>query len=216
MDVALATSPVKPMISLTLVPDAGEVTLHEMKSDGRSGLVMVLRPVGEESRCPACARASGRVHSRYKRRMADLPWEGIPVRIELRVRRFFCATDNCSQRIFTERLPNTVGRHGRRICRLTGVLDRIALALGGSAGARLAQQLGIEADGSTLLRGLRQRTTPFPSSSAGTSASGLGGATMKVPHNRNRRTFRRFRSGCSSDACRSRRWRNLSCSESTI
>lgn len=123
---------------------------------------MVLRPVGEESRYPACGRASWRVHSRYKRQIADLSWEGIPVRIELRVRRFFCATNECGQSIFTERLPNTVGRHGRRTCR---VLDRIALALGGSAGARLAQHLGIEADGSTLLRGLRQRTTPFPARS---------------------------------------------------
>ncbi len=119
------TSPIRPMRSQTLVPDAGEVTLYEMK-EGLSGLVMVLRPVSEESRCPACNQASGRVHSRYKRQIADLPWEGIPVRIELRVRRFFCATNDCAQRIFTERLPNTVERHGRRTCRLSRVLDRIA------------------------------------------------------------------------------------------
>lgn len=153
------------MRSRTIVPDAGEVTLHEMKTGEGSGLVMVLRPVGEESRCPSCGRASRRVHSRYKRQIADLPWEGIPVRIELRVRRFFCVADHCSQRIFTERLPNTVGRHSRRTCRLTQALDRITLGLGGSAGARLAQQLGIMADGSTLLRGLRQRTSPIPSRS---------------------------------------------------
>ena len=153
------------MRSRTLVPDAGEVTLHEMKTDGRSGLVMVLQPVGEESRCPECDRASRRVHSRYRRHIADLPWEGIPVKIELRVRRFFCVTDGCSQRIFTERLPNTVKRHSRRTCRLSRTLDRITLALGGSAGARLAQQLGIVADGSTLLRGLRQRTVSHSSRS---------------------------------------------------
>ena len=74
-------------------------------------------------------------------------------------------SDGCSQRIFTERLPNTVGRHSRQTCRLSSVLDRITLALGGSAGARLAEQLGIVADGSTLLRGLRQRTRPFLSGS---------------------------------------------------
>ena len=165
MGLALATSPVRPMRSRTLVPDAGEVTLHELKTDGRSRLVMVLRPVGEESYCPGCGRGSRRVHSRYRRQLFDLPWEGIPVKIELRVRRFFCTTDGCSQRIFTERLPNTVGRHARRTCRLSAALDRITLALGGSAGARLAQQLGIVADGSTLLRGLRQRARPSPSSS---------------------------------------------------
>jgi hypothetical protein len=33
------------MRSRTLVPDAGEVTLHELKGDGARRLVMVLRPV---------------------------------------------------------------------------------------------------------------------------------------------------------------------------
>ncbi len=139
--------------------------LDELKSDPGRRLVMVLRPVGEESRCLECGWASRRVHSRYKRQVADLPWEDIPVRIELRVRRFFCSTDNCSQRIFTERLPNTVGRHGRRTCRLSSALDRIISALGGSAGSRLAQQLGILADGPTLLRALRRRTQPVLSGS---------------------------------------------------
>ena len=77
-----------PMGQRTLVPDAGEVELHELKTDGQNRLVMVLRSVGEDSRCPACGQPSRRVHSRYKRQLNDLPWEGIPVRIELRVRRF--------------------------------------------------------------------------------------------------------------------------------
>ena len=151
------------MRSRTLVPDAGEVTLHELKSDGPGRLVMVLRPVAEESCCPSCREPSRRIHSRYKRHLADLPWEGVPLSIELRVRRFFCTTDGCGQRIFTEQLPNTVGRHARRTCRLSAALDRITLALGGSAGSRLARELGILADGSTLLRGLRSRAQPAPS-----------------------------------------------------
>ena len=140
----------------TLVPYAGEVVLHEVRAVGRSRLVMVLRSAGEESRCPACGRISRQVHSRYSRQLSDLPWEGIPVKIELRVRRFFCGVDGCGQRIFTERLPNTVQRHGRRTCRLSAALEQITLALGGSAGSRLAEQLGILASGSTLLRGLRK------------------------------------------------------------
>ena len=102
----------------TLIPDAGEVFLHELKAVGRNRLVMVLRSTGEGSCCPACGKASRAVHSRYCRHLSDLPWEGNPVRIERRVRRFFCGVDECGQHIFTERLPNTVQRHGRRTCRL--------------------------------------------------------------------------------------------------
>jgi transposase len=141
----------------TLVPDAGEVVLHELRVVSRDRLVMVLRSAGERSCCPVCLQTSSRVHSRYSRHLSDLPWEGIPVRIELHVRRFFCGTPECGQHIFTERLPNTVQRYGRRTCRLSGALNQITLVLGGSAGSRLAEQLGILASGSTLLRELQKR-----------------------------------------------------------
>jgi len=148
-----------PMGQHTLVPDAGEVVLDEVRAVGKARLVMVLRSAGEESRCPACAQASRRVHSRYFRRLSDLPWEGIPLAIELRVRRFFCCGEECGQRIFTERLPNTVKRYSRRTCRLSTALEQITMVLGGSAGSRLAEQLGILASGSTLLRELRKKSS---------------------------------------------------------
>ena len=101
----------------TLLPDAGEVVLDQLMVEGNCRLVMVLRATGEAGCCPVCGKESRRIHSRYKRRLKDLPWEGIPVRIELRVRRFFCRTENCGQQVFTERLPNTVQRYARRTCR---------------------------------------------------------------------------------------------------
>lgn len=141
----------------TLVPDAGEVALDRLIVENNTRLVMVLRATGEASQCPGCRQESRRIHSRYRRRLSDLPWEGIPVRIELRVRRFFCDNVDCGQQIFTERLPKTVQRYSRRTCRLSASLQQITSALGGSAGSRLAKQLGILASGSTLLRQLRRK-----------------------------------------------------------
>jgi len=149
----------------TLLPDAGEVVLDQLMVEGNCRLVMVLRAAGEVGCCPVCRKESRHIHSRYKRRLKDLPWEGIPVQIELRVRRFFCRTENCGQQIFTERFPNTVQRYARRTCRLSASLEQITQALGGSAGSRLAQQLGILTSGSTLLRQLRRRVI-VPSANA--------------------------------------------------
>jgi len=154
-----------PMGERTLVPDAGELVLDQLMVEGRSRLVMVVCAAGEESVCPECRQASRRIHSRYCRRLNDLPWEGIPVRIELRVRRFFCETEDCGHHIFTERLPKTVQRYARRTCRLSAALERITLVLGGSAGSRLAEQLGILGSGQTLLRQLRRKVI-FSSSQA--------------------------------------------------
>jgi transposase len=145
-----------PMGQRILLPDAEEVVLELLRNLDRNSLCMVLRSAGMRGVCPRCQSGSYRVHSRYLRTLADLPWEGIPVRIELRVRRFFCDAVDCEQRIFTERLPGTVAKYGRRTCRLGETLDRIVMALGGAAGSRLAEQLWIFASGSTLLRQLRR------------------------------------------------------------
>jgi transposase len=146
----------------TLVPDAGEVVLESVKVEGRGLLLMMLRASGRQNFCPQCHRSSTRVHSHYQRKLNDLPWEGIPVRIQLHVRRFFCDTKGCRQRIFTERLPKTVLRYSRRTCRLSTSIEQIAWALGGNAGSRLAQQLGIQASASTFLRQLRRKALDIP------------------------------------------------------
>jgi hypothetical protein len=41
--------------------------------------------------CPGCAVFTPRVHSRYTRTFADLPWGVARVRGQLRVRKFVCA-----------------------------------------------------------------------------------------------------------------------------
>jgi len=150
------------MEQTTLVPDAGEVVLECVKAARHGPLLMTLRAFREQSICPRCHRPSTRVHSHYWRQLSDLPWEGMPVRILLHVRRFFCDTDGCEQRIFTERLPNTVIRYARRTCRLSAAIEQIAWALGGSAGSRLARQLGVLACASTFLRQLRRKTLVVP------------------------------------------------------
>jgi len=142
----------------TLIPDTSEVALLFLRP--RDGAIqIVLQADREFSVCPDCNSASRRVHSRYCRKLADLPWEGIPVVLQLQVRRFFCMAEGCPRRIFTERLPNTAARYARRTRRSAEAMDWIALALGGQAGSRLARRLGLCVSGSTLLRQVRRRST---------------------------------------------------------
>ena len=146
----------------TLIPSGAEVELICLRP--KSGAIEVeLRAHQLFSLCPGCGRRSSRVHSRYWRVIADLPWEGIPVSILLQARKFFCGDDRCSRRIFTEQLPRTVARYARRSCRSNEALSSITRALGGRAGARLARELGLLTSGSTLLRELRKRTRPLSS-----------------------------------------------------
>jgi len=145
----------------TLIPNVSEVALVCIRpKDG--AIQMVLRACRPSSACPFCGTVSTRVHSRYLRKLGDLPWEKLPVLILLQTRKFFCDGKGCRRSVFTEPLPGTVQRYARRTCRAAEALDWITLALGGQAGARLARRLGLLIDGSTLLRQVRCRIRPTP------------------------------------------------------
>src|SRR5215211_417824 len=107
--------------------------------------VVALRTTAPVAPCPLCQEPSVHIHSRYQRTLLDLPWGGHPVRISLRVRKFFCPNASCPQAIFTERLPALVAPSARMTTRRADVLRAVAFALGGEAGARFAAQIGISA-----------------------------------------------------------------------
>jgi transposase len=105
--------------------------------------------------CPCCGRPSRRIHGRYTRTLADLPWCGVPVRLRVGVRKFFCNEPTCERTIFAERLENIAGVYARGTDRRREALEWIAFALGGEAGARLARELGLLVSPDTLLNRIR-------------------------------------------------------------
>lgn len=151
-------------MSRSLSPCPAEVQVERLMAQA-DHITLVLRAVRRAVPCPGCAQPSRRIHSYYERHLADLPWNGIPVEIRLRTRRFFCDAEECNRRIFTERLPETTATYARRTLRMQQALRWLGLALGGAAGARTAQRLGLAVSGDTLLRHLRrislmQKLTP--------------------------------------------------------
>jgi len=104
--------------------------------------------------------ASRRVHSRYRRKLADTATGGQELLIDLQARRFFCGNEACAKATFAEQVPGLTTRYGRRTCGLQAVLQAVALALGGRAGARLAGRLACSASRSTLLRLIRAAPDP--------------------------------------------------------
>jgi len=113
--------------------------------------------------CPGCGHPSSRRHSSYPRRLADLPWQGRRVQVEVQVRRLRCGQPGCAHRIFAERLPAVAGPYVQRTARLGSLQHHIGLALGGRAGARLAERIGTPVSGATLLRLVRRGAPATPS-----------------------------------------------------
>ena len=106
--------------------------------------------------CPLCGSDTRRVHSRYTRRLDDLPCLGRCVRLQVAVRRFVCPQSDCPRRIFAERLPGFAAPRARTTDRLRQTQTDIGSSLGGEAGSRLAARMGMTTSPDTLLRRVKR------------------------------------------------------------
>ena len=100
------------------------------------------------------------MHSRYERRLADLPSLGRSVSVHLRVRRFYCRNTDCARRTFVERLPKLAAPFARRTCRLAAAQAQTGMALGGEVSARLLSCLSMPASADTVLRLIKAMPLP--------------------------------------------------------
>ena len=148
------------------LPDTTSLHLDSWQLDAPVSLLTVhVTSTQTVARCPVCTVPAKRLHSRYTRTLADLPWAHDRVRLQLRVRKWFCQHPHCSRQIFTERLPTVAAPWARQTQRLVHWLTHMAVALGGTAGAQLSRRLGGAGSRTMLLRLLRQlvvasRATP--------------------------------------------------------
>ena len=110
-----------------LLPDVSDLQFIRLETDEQS-IIAVVATISSGALCPLCQCRSESIHSRYVRCVADLPWAGWQVRLELHVRRFFCQNQDCQRRIFTERLPKVVAPYARRTIRLADLLTLIGFA----------------------------------------------------------------------------------------
>jgi transposase len=135
---------------------------HDQTQTETGQIRISLRSTQTNSACPLCSTPSTSVHSTYQRSLASLPTSGTLVTLELRVRRFHCHSPDCTRAVFCERFNQGIRAYARRTHTQTEALRSIGLALGGNAGARLGQKLGVKASASTVLRIVHR--TPEPKS----------------------------------------------------
>jgi hypothetical protein len=100
--------------------------------------------------------------------------------IHLLVGRFVCGNEACGKKTFAEQVPGLTVRSGRRSVGLGENLRAVALALGGRAGARLADQLAAAVSRMTLIRMIR--ALPDPDHQAGPVVLGVDDFALRRGH----------------------------------
>jgi transposase len=146
--------------SMLIFSDLPEIEVEGVET--AEEITLTLRTVSQRALCPSCGTASSHVQSRSTRTLRDLPSVGHPVRLLIHVRRIFCRESTCSQKIFLERLPQLCHPHAQRTKRLQEALCQLGLAVGGQAGADLANELSISGSRDTILRLLCRLPEPLP------------------------------------------------------
>jgi transposase len=128
---------------------------------GRDGVILVqARTADWPVACPRCGTLTGQVHGYCERTVADVPADGRPVVVRVRVRRLRCPALACPVQTFREQVQGVLDRYQRRTVRLTGQAGQVARQLAGRAGAGLLTVLGAPLSRDTTLRVLLR--VPLP------------------------------------------------------
>jgi hypothetical protein len=128
--------------------------------DQDSMIVVRARTAGGPVPCPRCSGLAGQVHGYYDRTVADVPADGRPVVVQVRVRRMRCPGLDCPVQTFREQVPGVLDRYQRRTARLAGQAGEAVRRLAGRAGAGLLAALGIPLSRHTALRLLLRLPLP--------------------------------------------------------
>src|SRR5690348_9289247 len=98
------------MNTTTLLPDPDRFCLEHIACTADT-MTITITSGQTTACCPLCSHLSNRIHSRYRRTLADLPWNRVAVRLHLQVYKFYCDNPYCQRAIFTEPIPELAARY---------------------------------------------------------------------------------------------------------
>lgn len=142
-----------------LLPDPACLALESLTIQ-EGDIVFTVQTTNSSVSCPLCGNRARRVHSRYQRVLADLPWQANPVRIKMNARKYFCDNPECHRRVFTEPVPTVAARYKRKTKRLLEALEKLTHLAGGEVAAQIAKAFGLKLSPDCLLEVIKQETAP--------------------------------------------------------
>jgi transposase len=114
---------------------------------------LYLKSHTRKQRCPKCDQASEVYHhSTYTRKLQDLPILGKRTEVYLKAYRYYCHTEGCDQKVFSETINDFCGTYKRMTGRLEDFMLVLVSQTSCEGAARVCAQLGIKVSGDTIIR----------------------------------------------------------------
>jgi len=95
-------------------------------------------------------------HSRYVRRLQDLPVQGVTVALSVKLNRWRCRNRGCERKTFSDLIPRIARPFARRTRRVSELAHLVGYAAGGRPAERLMRRLGLPQSDDTILRQLKR------------------------------------------------------------
>lgn len=114
-------------------------------------VLIILKAKDLHAKCTCCGHATSKVHSRYDRKVLDLPMLDKYTSLKIKARRFFCTNDSCERKIFSEEFNGFLLKYRRLTERLTDYLINFGLSQPANQVQRLLKNY-IPVSSSSLLR----------------------------------------------------------------
>ncbi|MGN8845636.1 transposase family protein [Niallia sp. HCP3S3_B10] len=115
-----------------------------------NSLILTIKSKRICASCPCCRIVSSRPHSRYSRKVQDLPINDHPVQLLLLSHKWFCDNKDCQRSIFTERF-DWLSTNCRRTKRTDTILRKIAFSTSCHSAEKVAHAAHIPVNHDTLL-----------------------------------------------------------------
>ena len=125
--------------------------------DGNDAIIIKLKSITNECKCPGCGIILTEYHGTYKRKVQDLPILGKNVQLHITVREYKCLNDQCNVATITESYNGFLNPYGRMTERCADFICTLALETSCEGSARICKAMNIKVSGDTIIRLLTRR-----------------------------------------------------------
>ncbi len=121
-------------------------------NETKDAIQIYLKSHTRKQHCPKCGQPSEVYHSTYTRKLQDLPILGKRTEVYLKAYRYYCHTEGCDQKVFSETINDFCGTYKRMTGRLEDFIIALASQTSCEGAARICLKLGIQVSGDTIIR----------------------------------------------------------------
>ena len=120
-------------------------------------IIMEIESTRDVMECPYCGEKSGKIHSKYQRRIQDLPVQNKQVTLVLNTRKIFCQNPQCTHKTFSEKF-DFVSSRGKKTNRLEERILVMSIKLSSISASALLKKDGITISKSSICELVKKRS----------------------------------------------------------